>query len=681
MDRLNALLEPNGELIIGERGVNADGQIVTVKPHKDFRLFLTMDPKYGEISRAMRNRGIEIHMFHDNNNDFDLKAMIGAKGLKNNAIVNNLIEIHEYIGGYILGEPFGLSHLLQSSFLLAQQLERGMNVKLAFLNTILDVYYKTKSENDFSLNDFDALLKTKINELLNRKKEDLYNEKTTININYLQSQSEIEKIKQQTSLLQTKSFDLSLLYMLAQIYSITSAEDFDTRNLLLRNLLGEKDFEIAAMICKSIGDLLPEEPADLPQDLRWIPYSVYKNRNLSEPNKIMLNMMISVQSINLKLNVEKGFLIEYMRNVKLRKMEGKIDDVVVVMGLVLFEKYNDFLQNITTTKSVIMNDEQFIQTLSLIRWRNSFQKSFLVKIPKQNTIQFQEMLSNLHIHYKWFSKYAIHNLLHLLNIEISESLQEVVEKTDQIITQELSPLKKIAKLYQKLNNLPPPLINTNQLVLIPAFNELTKKLDLYNKCNDFEIVLNNLQKHRNVLIEISMQLNYDLCDYPENFRNILVDSKPEALMKSYEIQLLPLLDHFVRKEVLIMRNFGIKNNILMNSLTVPCSLAGVWLRYNQNFDARLEHEINTEIYYYLMNCATQHPTKFLNCKSEEEEIVFLDFSPTLSYILMQMLIPDDNLNRFTCLGNYVDVRKQLRIVEEVLWRNMKQFSSFEGDYL
>lgn len=51
LDRLNALLEPNGELIIGERGVNPDGQMVTIRPHKDFRLFLTMDPKYGEVSR------------------------------------------------------------------------------------------------------------------------------------------------------------------------------------------------------------------------------------------------------------------------------------------------------------------------------------------------------------------------------------------------------------------------------------------------------------------------------------------------------------------------------------------------------------------------------------------------------------------------------------------------------
>lgn len=36
LDRLNALLEPNGELSINERGV-IDGNLVTIKPHPNFR--------------------------------------------------------------------------------------------------------------------------------------------------------------------------------------------------------------------------------------------------------------------------------------------------------------------------------------------------------------------------------------------------------------------------------------------------------------------------------------------------------------------------------------------------------------------------------------------------------------------------------------------------------------------
>lgn len=59
LDRLNSLLEPNGYLSINEHST-ADGEARIVKPHPDFRIFLTMDPRFGELSRAMRNRAVEI---------------------------------------------------------------------------------------------------------------------------------------------------------------------------------------------------------------------------------------------------------------------------------------------------------------------------------------------------------------------------------------------------------------------------------------------------------------------------------------------------------------------------------------------------------------------------------------------------------------------------------------------
>ncbi|KAF2198877.1 P-loop containing nucleoside triphosphate hydrolase protein [Delitschia confertaspora ATCC 74209] len=59
LDRLNSLLEPNGYLAINEHST-ANGEARIVRPHPDFRIFLTMDPRYGELSRAMRNRAVEI---------------------------------------------------------------------------------------------------------------------------------------------------------------------------------------------------------------------------------------------------------------------------------------------------------------------------------------------------------------------------------------------------------------------------------------------------------------------------------------------------------------------------------------------------------------------------------------------------------------------------------------------
>ncbi|OBA18032.1 P-loop containing nucleoside triphosphate hydrolase protein, partial [Metschnikowia bicuspidata var. bicuspidata NRRL YB-4993] len=61
LDRLNSLLEYNGSLIINECS-QEDGSPRILKPHPNFRLFLTVDPRYGELSRAMRNRCVEIFL-------------------------------------------------------------------------------------------------------------------------------------------------------------------------------------------------------------------------------------------------------------------------------------------------------------------------------------------------------------------------------------------------------------------------------------------------------------------------------------------------------------------------------------------------------------------------------------------------------------------------------------------
>jgi midasin len=61
LDRLNSLLEPNGYLSINEHPLE-NGEARIVKPHPNFRIFLTMDPRNGELSRAMRNRAIELFL-------------------------------------------------------------------------------------------------------------------------------------------------------------------------------------------------------------------------------------------------------------------------------------------------------------------------------------------------------------------------------------------------------------------------------------------------------------------------------------------------------------------------------------------------------------------------------------------------------------------------------------------
>jgi midasin len=74
LDRLNSLLEPNGSLIINEH-VAEDGTPRTIRPHHNFRIFMTVDSRYGELSRPMRNRALEIHLLESEDRRPDLKPL------------------------------------------------------------------------------------------------------------------------------------------------------------------------------------------------------------------------------------------------------------------------------------------------------------------------------------------------------------------------------------------------------------------------------------------------------------------------------------------------------------------------------------------------------------------------------------------------------------------------------
>ena len=56
LDRLNSLMEEDGELVLSECGTGKDGTARVLRRHPNFRLFLTMNPTFGPISRPMRNR-------------------------------------------------------------------------------------------------------------------------------------------------------------------------------------------------------------------------------------------------------------------------------------------------------------------------------------------------------------------------------------------------------------------------------------------------------------------------------------------------------------------------------------------------------------------------------------------------------------------------------------------------
>ncbi|KAJ1295332.1 hypothetical protein BS78_01G216000 [Paspalum vaginatum] len=67
LDRINSLVEQERSIVVNECGL-VDGNPVVIKAHPKFRMFLTVNSNYGEVSRAMRNRGVEIFLMDQSRN-------------------------------------------------------------------------------------------------------------------------------------------------------------------------------------------------------------------------------------------------------------------------------------------------------------------------------------------------------------------------------------------------------------------------------------------------------------------------------------------------------------------------------------------------------------------------------------------------------------------------------------
>ena len=179
LDRLNGLLEPNGVLTLSERGV-IDGNIPTVSPHPEFRLFLAMDPRHGEISRAMRNRGVEI--FIDGSDDcgyptHDLLSLMQAAGLTSPFLRNVLLELHQSLCQSLpAGDRPTLTELVQVASLTAQRLEMfNSNAFVCLEETCVEVYIRNirlDTDKETARNQLSQLIQSAVEQLKNVPSED-----------------------------------------------------------------------------------------------------------------------------------------------------------------------------------------------------------------------------------------------------------------------------------------------------------------------------------------------------------------------------------------------------------------------------------------------------------------------------------------------------------------------------
>ena len=182
LDRLNPLMEFGGKLVLTECGssdsdMHQSGSRV-VEPHPNFRLFLSMNPSSGEVSRAMRNRCVEVCLISSNINQIgscsrketiyqrpsssietlDTLDCLWHVGLKSAALAKVMLNYHhqEFMHGQSNGSEYLSSRNVKEwATLTVSALNRGQLVGQALQNSFQIAYevHDTELKNPFSFDD------------------------------------------------------------------------------------------------------------------------------------------------------------------------------------------------------------------------------------------------------------------------------------------------------------------------------------------------------------------------------------------------------------------------------------------------------------------------------------------------------------------------------------------------
>lgn len=140
LDRLNPVFEPNGNLLISEKGVSANESAEIVEKAPNFRPFLTIDPKNGELSRAMRNRCVELALAKNTYSADDLRLIVYKNGVHGIVAINCILHIHTRLLQLTEINNCNITHLTQFAFLTASYARIGYDMERAIYVSGMEVY-------------------------------------------------------------------------------------------------------------------------------------------------------------------------------------------------------------------------------------------------------------------------------------------------------------------------------------------------------------------------------------------------------------------------------------------------------------------------------------------------------------------------------------------------------------
>ncbi|KAH8296969.1 hypothetical protein KR044_002099 [Drosophila immigrans] len=502
LDRLNPVFEPNGSLLIAEKGISAQDSAEVVRKSPNFRAFLTADPKNGELSRAMRNRCVELSlsMAKDAYSIDDMRAIVHGQGVHQVAAINCMLSIHRQITQLTEFNAYTISHLTQVAFLSAAYKHIGYGLKRAIYVAAMEVYVYAANMDlmGFGLSYYQNKLREVVlsqtesyggDEIDAEQREDYLadvilftddlNEMSLIKLQaaalklLLQTADKEEVPKQQlVSLFQhMESLSLDELnveqlrrYFLCMLYEVSTFGDLQLRHLYAQQLLMQQpqlqQLSTSFFDCLRLqGQRFQLTLTDLPWHRRLFPrlrdYAITPQPgNATDDSALALSAALWAQLLLEKIpkravsNLQQLDALQYSQ---------------ALLGQNITDKYsNDFLRNLSNFLDALRQALQ--QHLSSAKFELSHYARFLTKLhwfnrllatSQQRLLQNNELyvplMHKLVLHFKWLEKHLLAGILEACPefFKVHQALRISLQKMGNYVQETKRPINKASKFYAK----------------------------------------------------------------------------------------------------------------------------------------------------------------------------------------------------------------------------------------
>ncbi|XP_061400556.1 midasin [Musca vetustissima] len=541
LDRLNPVFEPNGCLMISEKGVSKDNDLTeVVKKSPNFRAFLTIDPKNGELSRAMRNRCVELALTGKGSLDLDDKRLlVYNQGIYDVDAINTLIAIHEGISGLTEINNFSISHLIQMAFLVASYKRIGYQMHRAIYVSAMEVYVYSAHIDlmgyglayyQNKLREIVADLSQKYADLKvthpeGQQQEDYFkdvlmncsslNETSMIKLQLvplrialnqgITSTAELKQILEQVfaGFAQTniENVELTALrkYVIYMLYESSSVKDLKLRHLMLSQLL-ERQPELKQLsddLYESIKSGVQELGIDsVCHNLPWNPklysrirdYSmetldVLNNKSLALSSTMIVKTLLTEiphEAVNKLSNINA---ITYSQAVANKTITDKLNNEFLQNYSKLMENLENVLKS--SLKQGHIDMKNFVKLHTSVLWFNR-----LLAVSKGNIFLNKEvnvdLMDKLQLHFKWLDKKLIKTIEQLLpEDDALLKLKQSLEIVRNYIESVKHPLNIVRKLYAKQLMQFQPFYKEDQIKLFTITQQMDQLIQLIPQYGSF----------------------------------------------------------------------------------------------------------------------------------------------------------------------------------------------------